>query len=133
MRSVVTQQVPGRGEPIGPVDWLKAIPAQAVASSEQLGWVGLQAVRYRAEAAGEVDSPALTHHRLVLVTRPPDEMDLRFEGVRRNRPAPAGAISLVPAGTPVMWRWGGRKGALHIFLESGLVERVAIEAFDLNP
>jgi AraC family transcriptional regulator len=39
----------------------------------------------------------------------------------------------VPAGTRSRWRWKGHNDALHIYLEPGLVERVAAEAFDLDP
>src|SRR5262245_19354612 len=94
-------------DPIRPSDWLKVIPFQAVATSDRLGWEGLEAARYRASTAWEYNAPALTHHRLVLVTRPPREMDLRFEGVKRHVPPPAGAIILVPAGTRGRVRWSG--------------------------
>ena len=78
--------------------------------------------------------PALSHHRLVLFSRPPEELDLRYEGVQRvPAPPPAGAISLLPAGSPALWRWSGCFDWLHIFLEPGLVARVAAEAFDLDP
>ena len=33
----------GRGEPIGPRDWLKIVPFEAAASSDPLGWAGLKA------------------------------------------------------------------------------------------
>jgi AraC family transcriptional regulator len=124
---------PGRGDPLGPLDWRKVIPFQAVASSDQLGWVGLEAARYRASPTWEYDAPALTHHRLVLVTRPPQELELRFEGVKRHVPPPAGAIILVPAGTRGRVRWSGGFDWLHIYLEPGLVERVAAEAFGVDP
>jgi hypothetical protein len=75
-------------DPIGPLDWRKVIPFQAVAASDRLGWVGLEAARFRASPAWEYTAPALTHHRLVLVTRPPQELDLRFEGVKRHVPPP---------------------------------------------
>jgi AraC family transcriptional regulator len=75
----------------------------------------------------------MTHHRLVLFVRPPEELDLVYEGVKRHVPPPAGAISLVPAGTPSRGRWSGRVDMLHIYLEPGLVTRVAAEAFDLDP
>jgi AraC family transcriptional regulator len=127
------QGEPGRGGPIEPLDWLKVIPFQAVAANDRLGWVGLEAARYRASTAWEYNAPALTHHRLVLVTRPPQELELRFEGVKRHVPPPAGAIILVPAGTRGQVRWGGGFDWLHIYLEPGLVERVAAEAFDLDP
>ena len=40
---------------------------------------------------------------------------------------------MVPAGSPARWRWSGCFDWLHIFLEPGLVARVAAEAFDLDP
>src|SRR5262249_62363879 len=75
----------------------------------------------------------ITHHRLVLVTRPPVNLDLRYEGVKRHRPTPAGSITLVPAGSPVWARSSGHKDELHIFLEACLGTRVAAAAFDLDP
>jgi AraC family transcriptional regulator len=127
------QEEPERGDPIRPLDWRKVIPFQAVAASDRLGWVGLEAARYRASTAWEYDAPALTHHRLVLVTRPPQELELRFEGVKRHVPPPAGAIILVPAGIEGRVRWSGGFDWLHIYLEPELVARVAAEAFDLDP
>jgi AraC family transcriptional regulator len=53
--------------------------------------------------------------------------------VNRHVPPPAGAISVVPAGCPFLWRWSGRKDSLHIYLEQDLIGRVAAEAFDLDP
>jgi AraC family transcriptional regulator len=124
---------PGRGDPLGPLDWLKLLPFEATASSDRLGWVGLEAARYRAPPATELRPPALTHHRLVLFVRPPEELELQYEGVRRHRPPPAGAIVLVPAGTPGRVRWSGGFDWLYIHLEPGLVARVAAEAFNLDP
>jgi AraC family transcriptional regulator len=95
--------------------------------------VGLEAAHCRAGPAFEHTQPAITHHRLVLFIRPPEELSLLYEGVKRHVPPPAGAISLVPAGTPSRWRSSGRRDALHIYLEPGLVARVAAEAFDLDP
>jgi AraC family transcriptional regulator len=119
--------------PIGPLDWLKRVPFEPAAASDRLGWVGLEAARFRAAPASELNQPAITHHRLFLVTRPPEELDLQYEGVKRHRPPPAGSISLVPAGSPALWRWSGCKDTLNIYLEPGLVARVAAEAFGLDP
>src|SRR6516225_8587474 len=127
------QQEPGRGDPSGPLDWRKLFPFDAVLSSDRLGWVGLEAARCRAERVAELNPPALTHHWLVLFLRPPEELDLQYEGVKRHVPPPAGAISLVPAGTPSRWRWSGPRDLLAIYLESRLVAQVAAEAFDLDP
>jgi AraC family transcriptional regulator len=124
----------GRGSTIGPLAVLRQIiPYEAAATSDGLGWLGLEAARYRAAPDSELYPPALTHDRLVLFARPPDELDLLYEEVKRHVPPPAGAISVVPAGTPAHWRWSGRFDWLHIFLEPGLVARVAAEAFDLDP
>src|SRR5262245_16575402 len=84
-RQVVPQQEPGRGGPIGPLDWHKLLPF-APAASDQLGWTGLEAASAPAAPSAELDRPPLTHHTLVLFTRPPEELDLRYEGVKRHRP-----------------------------------------------
>ena len=121
------------GGPIAPLDWHKVLPFPTDSASDRLGWVGLQAARCRAEPAFERTVPALAHHRLVVVARPPDELELRFDSVKRHAPSPAGSITLVPAGNPVWARSSGHKDELHVFLDAGLVARVAAEAFDLDP
>src|SRR5262249_45750550 len=121
------------GDPIGLPDWLKIVPLEAVASSVRLGWVGLEAARYRASPAFELNQPALTHHMLVLFAHPPEELDVRYEGVTRHVPPPAGSVSLLPAGSPARVRSGGHKDELHVFLEPGLVGRVGAEAFEFDP
>ena len=127
------QDEPGRGDPMGPLDWHKLLPLDAAPSSDRLGWVGLEAAHCRVGPAFERSLPTITHHRLVLFIRPPEELDLRYEGVKRHVPPPAGSIMLVPAGCPSRWRSSGRRDWLHIYLEAGLVARVAAEAFDLDP
>src|SRR5262249_28610506 len=72
---VMRREERGGGDWIGPGDWLKIVPFEPCAASDRLGWVGLEAARYR-EPASELSPPALTHHRLVLFARPPEEMDL---------------------------------------------------------
>src|SRR5262245_57444440 len=122
-----------RSGPIGPLDGLKILPHETAASSDQLGWVSLDAAHCRAAPAFELNLPPLTHHRLFLFARPPEELELLYEGVKRHVPPPAGSISLVPAGCPARVRSSGCKDELHIFLEPGLVGRVAVAAFDLDP
>src|SRR6516165_8952543 len=127
------EKVAGRGDPIRPLDLRKIAPIEEAAASDRLGWVGLEADRYCEAPAFEFNPPAITHHRLVLYTRPPEQLDLLYEGVKRHVPPPAGAISLVPAGSPHRVRSSGCKDELHICLEPGLVARVAAEAFGLDP
>jgi hypothetical protein len=45
---VIPEIEPGRGDLIGPLDIFKILPVEPVASSDRLGWVGLEAVRYQA-------------------------------------------------------------------------------------
>jgi AraC family transcriptional regulator len=131
---VTPQHEPGLGaRPMTPLDLRKIAPIEAAAASDRLGWVGLEADRYCESPAFEFNTPAITHHRLVLYIRPPEELALMYEGVKRQVPPPAGAIALVPAGSPHRVRSSGCKDELHICLEPGLVARVAAEAFDRDP
>jgi AraC family transcriptional regulator len=124
---------PQQQGPIGPQDWLKIVPCEPAASSGRLGWAGLEAARFRTLPAHELNQPALTHHMLVLFARPPEELEVRYEGVKRHVPPPAGAVSVLPAGSPAWVRWSGLQEQLHVHLEPGRVARVAAEAFDLDP
>jgi AraC family transcriptional regulator len=127
------QEEPGLDGRLAPLDLRKIAPIEEAAASDRLGWVGLEAARYCEAPAFEFNAPAITHHRLVLFTRPPEELDLMYDGVKRHVPPPAGAIALVPAGSPHRVRSSGCKDELHICLETGLFARVAAEAFDLDP
>src|SRR5712675_2749028 len=109
----MSRETPGGGDPIGPLDWLKLLPFAPAASSHRLGWTGLEAARNRAVPASELHAPAITHHRLILFSRPPEDLDLMYEGVKRHVPPPAGAILVVPAGSPARVRTSGCPDALH--------------------
>ena len=69
------------GDPIGPRDWHKLLPFEPAPASDRLGWTGLEAASAPAAPSAELDRPALTHHTLVLFSRQPDELELRYEGV----------------------------------------------------
>ena len=130
---MMQREVPDLSGPLDPSDWRTLVPLESAAASDGLGWVGLEAIRFRALPTSEINVTALTHHTLVLITRPPDELDMLYEGVKRHVPPPSGSIFVVPAGSPIRWRWSGPKDSLHIHLDPRLVARVAAEAFDLDP
>jgi AraC family transcriptional regulator len=121
------------GRLLGPLEYHPLVPVEPTAASHRLGWTGLEAIRFSDLGDAEFERPALTHHSLILFTKPPDELDLRYEDVRRHRPPPTGSVSVVPAGMPTRWRWQGTKSSLHVYLEPELVGRVAAEAFGLDP
>src|SRR5215470_13246952 len=71
---IVESSMHAIGRTIDPRDWRKILPFKTAASSDGLGWVGLQAARCREEPAFELSVPALSHHRLVFVARPSDDL-----------------------------------------------------------
>jgi hypothetical protein len=131
------QQPPGRSHQnimkmdpsasvIGPQDWRRILPFDPAAASVELGWVGLEAARFRATPAFELNDAVLTHHMLALFTHSGSRGEAAHTAPFR--------IDSVGAG------WQSGPGALertrdelHIFLEPGMVERVAAEAFALDP
>jgi AraC family transcriptional regulator len=118
--------------PQGLLELRECLPFTVARTSAGLGWSGLEAARIRPPTVLEFTQPALPYHDVILFIRPPTEMSLRYEGVQKFVPPPAGAISVVPAGLPVHWRWQGSKDSLNVFLDPRLVVRVAAEVFDLD-
>src|SRR5262245_66401223 len=92
------------GDAIGPLDWLKNAPHETDASSDRLGWVGLEAARCRATPGVELNLAPLTHHRLLLSAPPPHELAMRFAGFQRpvspraESSSPISAVSAAWAG-----------------------------------
>ena len=117
--------------PAGRIDpFEQSIPNLQV-SSELLGWKQLKAARVSLSGR-EMIQPPLTHHALVLFLHPPEKLEVRYAGVKRQTAPFAGTVSVVPAGSSVGWRWKGRKDSLHVYLPPELISRVASEAFDLD-
>jgi hypothetical protein len=127
------QEEPRRGDLIGPLDLRKILPFEAAASSQRLGWVGLEALRYRDQPPIGAFQPPLTHHSLLLFHRTPKDFEAQYGGISRVIPPPSGSILMVPAGNSARWRWGSHSDSLHVFLEPRLVAWVAVEDFELDP
>jgi AraC family transcriptional regulator len=108
------------------------LPVIPDATSQNLGWVGLQAFRYRDAAPNEVHWPPLSWHLLVLVTRPPAKMSFRYEGGERDLPSPAGSITVMPVGSEAQLSWQGTADCLHIYLDPKLTARVATTSLELD-
>jgi AraC family transcriptional regulator len=117
---------------LGPIELIKHFPGEPFARSDRLRWVGLEALRYRDQPPNEAFQPPLTHHSLLLFLRTPKDFEAWCEGISRVVPPPPGSILMVPAGSPARYRWSSHSDSLHVFLEPGLVARVAAEAFELD-
>jgi AraC family transcriptional regulator len=131
------QREPGLSGLLDPIELIKhcrnRLPGEPFAASDRLQWVGLEALRYRDQPPNGALQPPLTHHSLLLFIRTPKVFEARYEGISRVVPPPAGSILMVPAGSPARWRWSSHSDSLHVFLEPGLMSRVAAEAFGLDP
>ena len=78
----------------------KFVPYAPTATSYSLGWKGLQAVHFRKDSANEEFTvPPVSYHCVVLITRPPENWYVRYEGVERQTPPSVGSIAVVPAGS----------------------------------
>jgi AraC family transcriptional regulator len=112
----------------------KIYPFTPSATSSGMGWEALQAIHWdKIPASGEISFFPMSQHKLVLMIRPPEKMDLRYEGVKLDRPVPGGSILVMPAGISREFRWQGRAEALDIYLDPSLVGRVMAEAFESDP
>src|SRR5262249_42634880 len=130
--TVMGQQESGFGGLLRPLELVKHFPGEAFAASDRLRWVGLEALRYRDQPPNEAHQPPLTHHSLLLFIRTPKEFEAQYDGINRVAPPPAGSILMVPPGSAARWRWSSHSDSLHVFLEPGLVARVAAEAFEFD-
>jgi len=119
---------------LAPLELIKHFPGKPFATSDRRQWVGLEAFRYRYNPPNEAFQPPSTHHSLLLFIQTPKEFEARSEGINRYVPPPPGAILLVPAGGgTTRWRWSNYSDSLHVFLEPGLIARVAAASFELDP
>jgi hypothetical protein len=100
------------------------------ATNRNLGSSEVQAIHYRNIGSDEIRIGALPQHSIILFTKPPLEMNVRCEGVKRNAPPPVGSIALVPVGAVADVSWRGNKDCLQVSLEQNLVQRVAVRSFE---
>jgi AraC family transcriptional regulator len=110
----------------------KVFPFPPLATSYGMGWKGLQAARVESPASEFSVAHTSGTHVVMLHVRPPEKMDLRYEGVKRDMPPPAGSIAVVPARSSALVSWQGSKDSLLICLEPTLVARVAADSFEFD-
>jgi AraC family transcriptional regulator len=112
----------------------KLYPFAPSATSSGMGWEALHALRWRkVSASGEISYFPMSQHLLVLMIRPPKKHYMRSDGLKLDKPLPAGSITVVPAGSSVLCSRQGSADSLFIYLEPSIVERVATESFEFDP
>ena len=99
-------------------------------TNRNLGSTEVQAIHRRNIGSDEIRIGALPQHLIILFTKPPLEMNIRCEGVKRNATPPVGSIALVPVGAVADVSWRGNKDCLQVSLEPDLVQRVAVRSFE---
>jgi hypothetical protein len=105
-------------------------PGGPKATRRNLGSVGLQAAHYRDLDTDEIRIGPLSQHFIVLFTKPPVEMTIGCEEVKRDSPPLVGSIALVPAGAVADVSWRGKKDTLDVYIEPDLVARIAARSFE---
>jgi AraC family transcriptional regulator len=122
---------PGSVSPSSPpVDSIsRVIPVETVVSSEDRGWRGLEASRFRYATEGFY-LPGFANHAVVVHLGATAELIEREEGRLHRATVRRGDVSVVPAGLESEWWWedGREVDRLHMYLDPAVLRRAAEEA-----
>jgi AraC family transcriptional regulator len=124
---------PGDRHLLTPDERLALFPFAPNATSEPLGWTELRVEHWQGTPDVEMEFEGLTHHLVVLYLRVPEVLSLRCGGRGRDDAATPGRLAVYPAGVPSRWRCRGTVESIHVLLDPQLLERVAVEACNLDP
>jgi AraC family transcriptional regulator len=106
----------------------EAVPASSVVcSSAPLGWHGIIVWR-RQSPPTTVVLPPLTMHDVVLQLRAGPRLIQDRDGRHHEGPWREGDILIVAAGCPSVWTMEGAVDNVHLSLDPGFVQRLALEA-----
>jgi len=101
-------------------------------SSRGLGWSGLKFERRESRRGGR-EFPRGSRHHLIFVGLSSGLVVRESDGERSEHELTPGCVLIIPALTPVRWKWSSRIGYSVLLLEPGLLDRVAGEVFGLAP
>ena len=131
MRQPPTQHRP---PPVVRADQLRdGLPFAPARVGEGPEWGGLVVEEYRGEPPSAIDLPPVSHHHLTLYLGGDRHHRVRrFIGADRAEhfvgTPEAGELTLVPAGVPGEFAWTGHSDALHVFIPTAVLDRVAADA-----
>jgi AraC family transcriptional regulator len=101
-------------------------------SSRGLGWSGLKFER-RESRRGSRELAKGSKHHLIFVGLSSGQVVCEAEGERMVHDLTPGCVVVIPAHTPVRWKWSTRIGYCVLLLEPAVLDRVAQEVFGLEP
>jgi len=101
-------------------------------SSRGLGWGGLKFER-RESRGGAREHREGSRHHLIFVGLSNGQVTRECNGERIEHELTPGCVHIIPARTPVRWRWSSRIGYSVLLLEPEVLDRVAQEVFGLSP
>ena len=108
-------------------DLSRVIPVETVSSSEDRGWCGVEAKRFRYATEGFY-LPGFAGHAVVVHLGPTAELVEREEGRLHKALVRKGDVSVVPAGLESEWWWEGKEvDRLHTYLDPDLLRAAAAE------
>jgi AraC family transcriptional regulator len=97
-------------------------------SSRGLNWSGLKFER-RESRRGVRDLPKGSRHHLIFVALSTGQVTRESNGERIEHELTPGCVLVIPARTPVRWKWSSRIGYSVLLLEPHVLDRVAEEVF----
>jgi AraC family transcriptional regulator len=101
--------------------------------SDGRGWTGVTCWHQTQPTAGEVLLPPLLDHHLAVQGDAATRIYQRREGRRDHSVWRQNDLAIVPAGLPTAWSVREQGDLAHLDLDCRFVERVAAQAFEIDP
>lgn len=87
----------------------------------------------QAQPAAELPEWTIGHHKVSVVTRGGYQLEQQYAGRWRSARTRVDDVSILPAGSPVAWRWDRAIEVIDLFLPPSVVARVVEQEFDGDP
>jgi AraC family transcriptional regulator len=110
-----------------PYEIEKGLPDGPGLFSNETNWPGFQLhVHVSKPPVKELEVPPCTHHSLVLVCNPIDNVVQMREGRVHKAKFHGGELVLTPAGMPCVWRWDAWASVIHLYLSPQMMPKALL-------
>lgn len=116
---------------ISPEDLPRYVPGKVLSSSKGLNWKDLSQCTY-AYAGQDVELPPMDSFMIVQYRDGITPMDRQFDGKWTRTKCAPGHFSLLSRGADTHWNWSEDLVVSHVYLDNGLLRRVAQDVHDTN-